>query len=67
MARTNFRQQDVTRAIKGAQAAGFEVASGEIDPTTGRIIVRSASDADQDTTSPLDKWMKEDARKSERG
>ena len=36
-----FRQTDVTRAVKGARAAGVEIAQVEIDKD-GRIIVVAA-------------------------
>jgi len=36
----SFRQSDVTRAIKGAIAAGFDVKRCEID-RDGRIVVAS--------------------------
>jgi hypothetical protein len=34
-----FRQQDVTRLLKAARAAGMEAARVEIDPTTGKIAL----------------------------
>jgi len=36
---SNFRQQDVTRAINAAKRAGLEVARVEVDAKTARIIV----------------------------
>jgi hypothetical protein len=33
-----FRQRDVSKAIKGVRAAGFEVARVEID-TEGKIVI----------------------------
>jgi len=38
-----FAQQDVTRALRAAQAAGLEIASYEIEPETGKIVVRIAT------------------------
>ena len=39
---SKFRQQDVTRALKGAIAAGVEIARVEIDPT-GKIVIQLSS------------------------
>ena len=38
-----FRQSDITRAVRGAKKAGMVVGRFEIDPTTGKIVVHSAS------------------------
>jgi hypothetical protein len=38
-ARQAFRRTDLTRAIKGAIAAGVDVVRAEIDPATGKIVV----------------------------
>jgi len=35
----SFKQGDVTRALRGAVAAGIQVARIEIDPRTGHIII----------------------------
>lgn len=35
-----FRQEDVTRALRGAEKAGFVVGAIEIDPN-GRIVIVS--------------------------
>lgn len=34
-----FRRTDLTRAIKGAIAAGVEIASAEIEAQTGKIVI----------------------------
>jgi hypothetical protein len=34
-----FRRTDLTRAIKGAIAAGVEIARAEIEPHTGKIVI----------------------------
>jgi hypothetical protein len=34
-----FRPKDLTRAIKGAAAAGVEIAKAEIEPKTGKIVL----------------------------
>jgi hypothetical protein len=36
---SNFRQQDVTRAINAATRAGLKIARVEVDAKTARIIV----------------------------
>ena len=36
---SNFRQQDVSRAIRAAKAAGLDVVRYEVDPKTARIVV----------------------------
>ena len=41
-----FRQTDLTRALKGARAAGVEIAQVEIDKD-GRIIVVAAKSNEQ--------------------
>ena len=37
--RQTFRRNDFTRAIKGAMAAGVEIARAEIEPDTGKIVI----------------------------
>jgi len=50
------RQGDITRAIKGAKAAGISVASCEICAATGRIIVLSMDAQKTEPLNPLDQW-----------
>lgn len=56
-----FKQADVTRAIKGAIAAGMKVARAEIDQS-GRIVVISPSEETMKPANDLDKWLAENAR-----
>lgn len=58
-----FKQADVTRAIKGALAAGMKVARAEIDQT-GKIIVFSPSEDAIKPANELDRWLAENARAS---
>lgn len=57
--RVAFLQGDVTRAIKGAKAAGIEVASFEICPATGRIIVLTKDAQKTERLDPLEQWEAE--------
>jgi hypothetical protein len=36
-----FKQSDVTRALRAAKAAGLAVSGYEVDPVTGKIIVKT--------------------------
>jgi hypothetical protein len=51
-----FRQADVTRAIKGAVAAGVDIARVEID-RTGKIVIVTGKPLD--ATSPQDELNRE--------
>jgi hypothetical protein len=62
MARCIFRQIDLTRALKAARAAGFDVVGYEINPD-GKIIVRTGKPEVQEKT-PLDQWITNHARPS---
>ncbi len=52
-----FKQADVTRALRGAVAAGFEVQRYEIDKD-GKIVVVIADGREAAVTdvAPLDAW-----------
>jgi len=39
MRRAPFRQRDISRAVRGAEAAGIKIARVEIEPNTGRISI----------------------------
>jgi hypothetical protein len=57
-----LRQADVTRAVKGARAAGLEVGRVEIDAAAGKIVLFSKDELSQ-PLSPFDKWKQgRDAR-----
>ena len=51
--RCTFRQQDVTRAVRAAVAAGIEVQRIEIDKD-GKIIVVTGKPLDPAVTAPQD-------------
>ncbi len=57
-----FKQADLTRAVKGATAAGLKVARVEID-ADGKIVLVSSDAAPQGPASDFDAWKgKRDAR-----
>lgn len=51
-----FRQADVARALKGAQAAGFEVGAVEIADDGSIRIERAGKSTDNSPATPFDKW-----------
>lgn len=53
--RAGFRQLDITRALKGAEKAGFNVGRAEIGPD-GKIVL-VAKDAAIKPESDLDMWL----------
>jgi hypothetical protein len=52
---SNFRQQDVARAIKAAKGSGLDIVRVEVDPRTAKIslIVRN-DDNTENTVNPFD-------------
>jgi hypothetical protein len=59
---SRFRQADITRALKGALAAGLEVGRVEID-AVGKIVVFAKSEAAEAVT-PLEGWKRDHAHPS---
>jgi hypothetical protein len=53
--RRAFLQGDVTRAIKGALAAGIDPGPVEIYPD-GRIVIQPNCSARTSASDPFDKW-----------
>jgi hypothetical protein len=52
---SNFRQQDVTRAINAAKAAGLEIVRVEVDAKTAKIaLVVKNSDGVESTIRSFD-------------
>ena len=55
-------QADVTRALRGAVAAGIDIARVEIDPRNGHIVILTSRDSGP-LVAPYDVWKaKTDAR-----
>ena len=52
-ARSRFSQADITRAIKGAVAAGMQVGTVRVSPA-GEIIVYAKGEDQAPRTNPLD-------------
>jgi hypothetical protein len=53
---SNFRQQDVARAIKAALASGLRIARVEVDPKTAKITV-IVGEPEMPTANPAkDEW-----------
>jgi hypothetical protein len=50
-----FKQRDIARAMRGAQAAGLKIERVDIDPITGKISIVPAAEWKND--SELDRWL----------
>ena len=52
---SNFRQQDVSRAIRAAKGSGLNIVRVEIDPKSAKItLVIKADDTTESTVNPFD-------------
>jgi len=52
---SNFRQQDVARAIKAAKGSGLDIARVEVDPVTKKItMVMKDCSVTETNTNPFD-------------
>jgi hypothetical protein len=52
---SNFRQQDIARAIRAAKGAGLDVIRVEIDPKTAKIVLVIKEDGKPEKKfNPLD-------------
>ena len=52
---SNFRQQDVARAIKAAKGSGLDIARVEVDPVTKKItMVMKDSSGTETNVNPFD-------------
>ena len=52
---SNFRQQDVARAIKAAKASGLDIVRVEVDPKTAKITLMVKNDDNTETKiNPFD-------------
>jgi hypothetical protein len=49
---------DITKAFRGARAAGVQDVRVEIDPATGRMVIVAGSAAET-TTNPLDRLLRQ--------
>jgi hypothetical protein len=61
---TKFRQQDLTRALKGAIAAGVQIARLEIDPS-GKIVIQFGNGERAEPSDALERWMVDHAHQAE--
>ena len=56
-ARATVKQIDVTRAVRGAVAAGLAVARVEVDQRTGKIVIFSDGAEGATAASEIDKAL----------
>lgn len=58
MRRSGFKQRDIARAVRGAEAAGIKIVRLDIEPNTGRISIVCAgpSVSDNELDSELAKF-----------
>lgn len=65
---SNFRQQDVARAIRAAKGAGLDIVRVEVDPKTAKISLVVKEDAETETKSinPFDSAPVEDPAQRKR-
>jgi hypothetical protein len=54
-ARAPFRQADISRAVKGATAAGLSVSKVEIDQN-GKIVIVSGEGKPAEAPTPFEAW-----------
>jgi virulence-associated protein VagC len=60
----SVRQREVAAAVKGARAAGVDVARVEID-REGRIVIIAGTPNESAEVNALDQWMAKNARSAE--
>ena len=54
---TAVKQGELTRALRAAKNAGIEVASMEIDTTSGKIVIMTSAAPGPQPANPLDGWL----------
>jgi len=54
---TVVKQIELTRTLRAFKAAGIEVASVEIDTTSGKIVIMTAAASRPQPGNPLDSWL----------
>lgn len=57
MGRFAFTQRDLTRALRAARSAGLVVQGFEVDPLTGRFVVKTNSpEVETKPADEFDQW-----------